>query len=147
MAQDDIWGIQNYDIPQMGQFMYAFNKNQEGIDEAMQQMADRKALEDNAHQASIDSLEVLKRIEMNTAYLKDIVDLLNTSNEHQKELNEMIQSILNIAKSPDKSEAQSRYRSVMKKIGDFATVTSSALNIAKLSALAATVLQFFMQSH
>lgn len=147
MAQDDIWGIQNYDIPQMGQFMDAFNKNQEGIDEAMQQMADRKALEDNAHQASIDSLEVLKRIEMNTAYLKDIVDLLNTSNEHQKELNEMIQSILNIAKSPDKSEAQSRYRSVMKKIGDFATVTSSALNIAKLSALAATVLQFFMQSH
>ena len=147
MAQDDIWGIQNYDIPQMGQFMDAFNKNQEGIDEAMQQMADRKALEDNAHQASIDSLEVLKRIEMNTAYLKDIVDLLNTSNEHQKELNEMIQSILNIAKSPDKSEAQSRYRSVMKKIGDFATVTSTALNIAKLSALAATVLQFFMQSH
>ena len=147
MAQDDIWGIQNYDIPQMGQFMDAFNKNQEGIDEAMQQMADRKALEDNAHQASIDSLEVLKRIEMNTAYLKDIVDMLNTSNEHQKELNEMIQSILNIAKSPDKSEAQSRYRSVMKKIGDFATVTSSALNIAKLSALAATVLQFFMQSH
>ena len=147
MAQDDIWGIQNYDIPQMGQFMDAFNKNQEGIDEAMQQIADRKALEDNAHQASIDSLEVLKRIEMNTAYLKDIVDLLNTSNEHQKELNEMIQSILNIAKSPDKSEAQSRYRSVMKKIGDFATVTSSALNIAKLSALAATVLQFFMQSH
>ena len=147
MAQDDIWGIQNYDIPQMGQFMDAFNKNQEGIDEAMQQMADRKALEDSAHQASIDSLEVLKRIEMNTAYLKDIVDLLNTSNEHQKELNEMIQSILNIAKSPDKSEAQSRYRSVMKKIGDFATVTSSALNIAKLSALAATVLQFFMQSH
>ena len=147
MAQDDIWGIQNYDIQQMGQFMDAFNKNQEGIDEAMQQMADRKALEDNAHQASIDSLEVLKRIEMNTAYIKDIVDMLNTSNEHQKELNEMIQSILNIAKSPDKSEAQSRYRSVMKKIGDFATVTSSALNIAKLSALAATVLQFFMQSH
>lgn len=147
MAQDDIWGIQNYDIPQMGQFMDAFNKNQEGIDEAMQQMADRKALEDNAHQASIDSLEVLKKIEMNTAYLKDIVDLLNVNNENQKELNDMVQSIIGIAKATDKEEAQSRYRSVMKKIGDFSTITSSALNIVKLSSLAATVLQFFMQSH
>lgn len=112
-----------------------------------QKMADRQNLEDSANQASIDSLEVLKKIEMNTAYLKDIVELLDTSNEHQKELSDMVHSILNIAKAPDKEEAQTRYRSVMQKIGDFATISSSALNVVKLSSLAATVLQFFLQSH
>lgn len=112
-----------------------------------QKMADRQNLEDSANQASIDSLEVLKKIEMNTAYLKDIVELLDTSNEHQKELSDMVHSILSIAKSPDKEEAQTRYRSVMQKIGDFATISSSALNVVKLSSLAATVLQFFLQSH
>lgn len=44
----------------------------------------------------------------------------------------MVQDILGIAKAPDKEEAQNRYRSVMKKIGDFSTITSSALNIVKL---------------
>lgn len=102
-------------------------------------------LTNKANQAALDSLEVLK--EMNTAYLKDIVDLLNVNNENQKELNDMVQSIIGIAKSPDKKEAQSRYRSVMKKIGDFSTVTTSALNIAKLSSLASMVLQLFMNQH
>ena len=104
-------------------------------------------LVNKANQATLDSLEVLKQIEMNTAYLKDIVELLDTNNEHQKELNEMVQSILSIAKAPDKEEAQSRYKSVMKKIGDFATISSSALNDVKLSSLASTVLRFFMQGH
>lgn len=84
---------------------------------------------------------------MNTEYLKDIVGLLSTSNEHQEQLNSLVHDVLAIAKAPDKEEAQNRYRSVMKKIGDFSTITSSALNIVKLSSLAATVLQFFMQSH
>lgn len=91
-------------------------------------------------------LEVLKRIEMNTEYLKNIVDLLSVSNDHQKELNIMVQDILGIAKAPDKEEAQNRYRSVMKKIGDFSTITSSALSIVKLSSLASTVLQMVMSS-
>ena len=115
--------------------------------EAAEKMNKRNELADKANEAAVDSLEVLKRIEMNTAYLKDIVDLLNTSNEHQKELNDLVQDILSIAKSPDENEAQSRYRSVMKKIGDFSTVTTSTLNVIKLSSLAATVLQFFMQLH
>lgn len=101
----------------------------------------RQKLQDDANQATLDSLEVLKQIEMNTEYLKSIVDLLSVSNEHQKELNDMVQDILNIAKAPDKGEAQSRYRSVMKKIGDFATITTSAVNIAQLSSLALAVLK------
>ena len=100
-----------------------------------------------ANKATLDSLEVLKQIEMNTEYLKDIVDLLSVNNENQKELSELVQSILNIAKAPDKEEAQSRYRSVMKHIGNFSTITTSTLNVVKLSSLAATILQFFMQSH
>lgn len=147
MSENDVWGIQHYNLPSMGDLNDTFKKNQNGIEEAMQQMADRQALEDNANQASIDSLEVLKKIEMNTAYLKNIVELLNSDNEHQKELNEMVEKILDIAKSPDKEEAQNRYRSVMSKIGDFATITSSALNIVKLTSLATMVLQFFMQIH
>lgn len=146
MADNDKWINDGLQVPDF-HFDDIFEKNQKEIEEAMQQMADRQALEDNANQASIDSLEVLKKIEMNTAYLKNIVELLNTNNDHQKELNEMVQSILDIAKSPDKTEAQNRYRSVMKKIGDFATISSSALNIVKLSSLASVVLQFFMQGH
>jgi hypothetical protein len=85
---------------------------------------------------------------MNTAYLKDAVDLLlNVNNDHQQKLNDLVQSILAIVKAPDKDEAQSRYRRVMKKIGDFSAITSATLNIVKLSSLATTVLQFFMQSH
>lgn len=104
-------------------------------------------LSDKASKATLESLEVLRRIEMNTEYLKDIVGLLSTSNEHQEQLNGLVYDVLAIAKSPDKEEAQSRYRSVMKKIGDFSTVTTSALNIAKLSSLASTVLQLFMNQH
>lgn len=103
-------------------------------------------LTDEANRATLESLEVLKRIEMNTEYLKNIVDLLSVSNDHQKELNIMVQDILGIAKAPDKEEAQNRYRSVMNKIGDFSTITSSALNIVKLSSLASTVLQMVMSS-
>ena len=103
-------------------------------------------LTDEANRATLESLEVLKRIEMNTEHLKNIVDLLSVSNDHQKELNIMVQDILGIAKAPDKEEAQNRYRSVMNKIGDFSTITSSALNIVKLSSLASTVLQMVMSS-
>lgn len=92
-------------------------------------------LSDKASKAMLESLEVLRRIEMNTEYLKDIVGLLSTSNEHQEQLNGLVHDVLAIAKAPDKEEAQSRYRSVMKKIGDFSTVTTSALNIVKLSSL------------
>lgn len=84
---------------------------------------------------------------MNTAYLKDADDLLNVNNDHQQKLNVLVQSILAIVKAPNKDEAQSRYRRVMKKIGDFSAITSATLNIVKLSSLATTVLQFFMQSH
>ena len=104
-------------------------------------------LSDKANEATLESLEVLRRIEMNTEYLKDIVGLLSTSNEHQEQLNGLVHDVLAIAKAPDKEEAQSRYRSVMKKIGDFSTVTTSTLNIVKLSSLAGTVLQLFINQH
>lgn len=104
-------------------------------------------LSDKANKATLESLEVLRRIEMNTEYLKDIVGLLSTSNEHQEQLNSLVHDVLAIAKAPDKEKAQSRYRSVMKKIGDFSTVTTSALNIVKLSSLAGTVLQLFINQH
>ncbi len=125
----------------------ALRENGELLRQASEKLAMENQLNVDSKKANIESLEVLKKIEMNTEYLKNIVDLLSVSNEHQKELNDLVQDILNIAKSPDEKEAQSRYRSVMKKIGDFSVITSSALNIAKLSSLAITVLQFFMQSH
>ena len=125
----------------------AIQNNAEMIRKTTKAMENVGKLDRDSKKANIEALEVLKRIEMNTAYLKDVVDLLNTNNDHQQELNEMVQDILNIAKAPDKKEAQTRYRSVMKKMGDFGTVTTSTLNILKLSSLASTVLQFFMQSH
>lgn len=74
----------------------------------------------------------------------ELADLVSASNEHQKELTELVNSILDIAKAPDKREANTRYRSVMKRIGDFATVTTSGLNIAKLVQLATAMFQMMM---
>lgn len=100
-------------------------------------------LTDKANEAVIESLKVLRKIEMNTEYIKDVVSLLSVNNEHQKELKGLVQSILLIAEAPDKEEAETRYRSVMKKIGDFSVITSSAVNIQQLASLANVFLQFF----
>ena len=135
----------NYDYLNIG--ADTLEHNSKALRDLTNKMSETNKLTTDAKKANIESLEVLKRIEMNTSYLRDIVDLLNTNNEHQKDLNDMVQSILEIAKAPDKKEAQSRYRSVMKKIGDFATVTTSAVNVAQLSSLAINFLQLFIQSH
>lgn len=120
---------------------------EDNIPDMPDEFAERMHLEDDAHKADIESLEVLKEIKMNTDYLRSIVELLDTNNEYQKEQNEMVKGILNIAKAPDKEEARSRYNTVMKKIGDYAAASLLTLNVVKLSSLAATVLKLFSQIH
>lgn len=114
------------------------------LSDVVNELDRRDRLDQQAKQSEVEALEVLKQIETNTSYLRDIADLVSASNEHQKELTELVNSILDIAKAPDKREANTRYRSVMKRIGDFATVTTSGINIAKLVQLATAMFQMMM---
>ncbi len=68
----------------------AIQNNAEMIRKTTKAMENVGKLDRDSKKANIEALEVLKRIEMNTAYLKDVVDLLNTNNDHQQELNEMV---------------------------------------------------------
>lgn len=54
----------------------------------------RNKLSDDANMAQIESREILKDIEENTSYLKDMVQVLNESNEKQEEMLEIYKEIL-----------------------------------------------------
>ena len=61
MSIDDQWVTRCLPVPDIDP-NGVFEKQNKEMEKVMQQMADRQALEDNANQASIDSLEVLKRL-------------------------------------------------------------------------------------
>lgn len=61
MSIDDQWVTRGLPVPDIDP-NGVFEKQNKEMEKVMQQMADRQALEDNANQASIDSLEVLKRL-------------------------------------------------------------------------------------
>lgn len=96
----------------------------------------RNALSDHANNAQIESLEILKDIEANTAYLKDMVEVMNSSNEKQDEMLAIYKEILSIITAKDKKEADSIYRRLMNKINE---VTNDADNVAKLTTFAVTI--------
>lgn len=66
-----------------------------------------------------DILDVLQGIEKNTANLNEIVTLIYFGNEKQEEIFNLLVEMLEIAKSNNLAEAESKYRNVMKKAADF----------------------------
>ncbi len=62
------------------------------------------------------SMKVLESIEENTANLYTLVELINISNSKQDDILELINEMHEIAISKNLSEADTRYKKVMKKI-------------------------------
>jgi flagellar motor component MotA len=65
-------------------------------------------------------LKALQGIERNTAFLSEVSHLLQKNNERQDEIFQLLVEILEIMKSRTIEEAESKYRQVMRKIGEFA---------------------------
>lgn len=82
------------------------------------------------------SIELLKSIELNTANLAMIVDLINKNNENQDEIIGILSEVLEIAKAKNKEEADNLYRKIMKKATTF---TKDVEAIQKLTVFAGTM--------
>lgn len=81
-------------------------------------------------------LETLKKIEGNTANLKTIVDLIQSSNETQSEVLVIINELLALAKEKDIEVVDSKYRIIMNKITTF---TNDVNTITALSNFGITI--------
>lgn len=64
-------------------------------------------------------MNTLKRIEGNTANLITLVNLIQTSNDKQDEVLEIITDLFALAKEIEEEEVKTNYRKVMDKINSF----------------------------
>ena len=83
-----------------------------------------------------ESISLLKNIEVNTANLTTIVNLISTNNDKQDEIINIITDLFSLAKETDKDEALSKYRKVMKTINEF---SGDADTLLKLSSYGGTI--------
>lgn len=83
-----------------------------------------------------ESLTLLKLIELNTASLAMLVDLISKNNENQDEIIRILTEVLEIAKANNKEEADNLYRKIMKKATTF---TEDVEVIQKISTFASTM--------
>lgn len=90
---------------------------------------DEDNLKHKAQQAQIDSIPILEGIKKNTDYLKNITVLLHETNANQKQTQELILSILEIAQAKDKEEANNKFKLALNKI---LKVAETGSNIATL---------------
>lgn len=84
---------------------------------------------DNNIEYQKKSLEQLESINNNTSVLPEILELINTNNENQEQMIEIISEILSIAKAKDKEEAKNMFMKVLDKIKE---VTDDVEAIQKL---------------
>lgn len=83
-----------------------------------------------------ESISLLKNIEVNTANLTTLVNLISSNNDKQDEIINIITELFSLAKETDKDEALSKYRKVMKKINEF---SGDADTLLKLSSYGGTI--------
>ena len=83
-----------------------------------------------------ESISLLKNIEVNTANLTTIVNLISTNNDKQDEIINIITDLFSLAKETDKDVALSKYRNVMKTINEF---SGDADTLLKLSSYGGTI--------
>lgn len=110
------------------------------LDQINKELEENQVLKKESQEAQIESLKVLRNIETNTAYLQNVVELLNVYNDNQSEIRNLITDIFNIAAAKDKKEADSLYRKTINKIG---TVFSDAETIQKLVGLATAIIGIY----
>jgi hypothetical protein len=83
-----------------------------------------------------ENINLLRSIELNTANLAMIVDLINKNNENQDEIIGILSEVLEIAKAKNREEADNSYRKIMQKISTF---TKDVETIQKISIFACTM--------
>lgn len=103
---------------------------------SIQDERERKEADEEAYRQ--ETIRSLHAIELNTANLSTLVDLISRSNEQQDEIISIITEALTIAKAKSKSEAQSTYTKVM---GRITQIVKDAETLAKIAAFATTVWQ------
>ncbi|EAH1035577.1 TPA: hypothetical protein K8E49_002947 [Listeria monocytogenes] len=81
-------------------------------------------------------IELLEQVVKNTASLKDIVDLIQTSNDNQEVMLTALYEILKISEAKTKKEADSKLQNVLSKISSNAELAN---NLAQLTQLAVTI--------
>lgn len=101
--------------------------------EAWQREAEEQQREAEYKESVLSSLQ---GIEKNTALLTEMTSLLQTSNEKQAETFELMVEILEIMKSKDQEEANTKFMDVMGKIKGF---TDNASTVQSLIGMAGTV--------
>lgn len=87
------------------------------------------------------SLGLLKSIEVNTANLGTLVDLISTSNEKQDEIIKIITELLELAKETDKNKAVSKYKQIMGRIGDIANNADALVKLYGFGQLIGIILK------
>lgn len=99
----------------------------------------KEGLQEKSQHAQIESVEILRQIERNTNYLKDIVKLIHENNNNQEEL---IKQILDIARSMNSKEAKNKYKKAIRNISNIA---ETGANIVSLTNFATTVYQLVLK--
>ncbi|MEY9865370.1 vacuolar-type H+-ATPase subunit I/STV1 [Peribacillus sp. B2I2] len=100
------------------------------LDSIQKSKAEEKRRESEYKESVLSSLQ---GIEKNTALLTEMTSLLQTSNEKQAETFELMVEILEIMKSKDQEEADTKFTAVTKKItafADNANTLHSLINMA-----------------
>ncbi|MGG3497415.1 hypothetical protein ABES08_16940 [Peribacillus simplex] len=109
----------------------------DGIQQSKAEAQQREAEEQQREAEYKESvLSSLQGIEKNTALLTEMTSLLQTSNEKQAETFELMVEILEIMKSKDQEEANTKFMDVMGKIKGF---TDNASTVQSLIGMASTV--------
>lgn len=109
------------------------SRMQANLESIQQSKAEEKQREAEYKESVLSSLQ---GIEKNTALLTEMTSLLQTSNNKQDETFELMVEILEIMKSKDQEEANTRFMSVVEKIKGF---TDNASTVQSLIGMASTV--------
>lgn len=84
---------------------------------------------EKSQEYQLQSLEILKSINQNTANLYTLVDLISKSNEQQDEIIEITSEILTIAKAKEKKEAESFFKKVITRINSSVATADSVIKL------------------
>ncbi|EAE0718368.1 hypothetical protein Q876_08970 [Listeria monocytogenes] len=111
------------------------------INSELSEKIQRLTEESDREKARLDNredrkVELLEQVVKNTASLKDIVDLIQTSNDNQEVMLTALYEILKISEAKTQKEADGKLQKALAKISSNAELVN---NLAQLSQLAITI--------
>jgi hypothetical protein len=114
-------------IPRMELMSSQFNETLAIIEGEKEEAAKRET----EYRESV--VKALQGIEKNTALLTEMTLLLQKSNEKQDEIFQIMIEILAIMKSSSVEEADSKFKSIMKKVNDLNTSVSTMQSLVSMA--------------